>query len=168
MNRQEILDRLDDSREELLVILEGLPDEALITPGAMDNWSIGDILAHLIVWESELVTALMRLKQRKKPTRLLAAYEDVDGYNEQRYQENKNRDLDRIFDDLMGVRLHLEEWLLEFSDQELNRPPRYEGAGKRALWELIQENSFGHEAEHMSDIKRFTAKWLSSNDMEAT
>lgn len=167
MNRQEILDRLDHSREELLIILERLPDQALITPGVMDIWSIGDILGHLVVWESELVTALMRLKQRKKPTRLLAAYEDVDGYNEQRYQENKNRDLDRIFDDLMGVRLRLEEWLLQFSDQELNHPPRYKGAGKRALWELIEENSFGHEAQHLSDIEEFAAKWLSGSDMEA-
>jgi hypothetical protein len=167
LNRQELLERLDKSREKLLVALEPLPDEALVTPGAMGSWSILDILAHLTAWESELVTALMRIKQGKKPTRLLSAYEDVDSYNEQRFLESKNRELDRIFDDLIGVRLQLEDWLMEFSDRELERPLRTKWAGKQALWEVIQENSFGHEAEHSTNIEEFAGRWLSKGDETA-
>ncbi len=167
LNHQEILERLDKSRENLLVVLGPLPDEALVTPGAMGSWSIRDILAHLTTWESELVTALMRIKQGKKPARLLTAYEDVEKYNEQRFLENRNRELDRIFDDLMGVRLHLEDWVMEFSDRELQRPLGKKWAGKQALWEIIQDNSYGHEAEHLANIEDFSQSWLSSSDETA-
>ena len=65
----------------------------------MGGWSMADILAHLTAWESELVTALMRIDQGKKPSKLLEAYSDIDGYNARRYAENKERELDRIFAD---------------------------------------------------------------------
>ena len=164
MKRRELLEQLDISREKLLVALELLPDRAFAVTGVMDSWSITDILAHLITWESELVTALRRIKQGKKPSRLKAAYEDVDSYNEQRYLENRNRDLDRIFEDLIGVRLQLEDWLMEFSDRELERPLRYKWAGNQTLWEIVRDNSFEHEIEHLAHIEEFARGWLSQNE----
>lgn len=161
MKRDEIYDRLDQSRERMLVILEQLPDEALQTPGVMDGWTIADILDHLTAWESELVTALMRINQGKKPTRLLTAYADVDGYNAKRHEETQGRDLDRIFEDYMGVRVQLEEWLTEFSDRQLNDPNRYPWTEKKALWEIVAENTFGHEEEHLPEIEAFASRWQS-------
>ena len=125
MNKEEIFDQLDLSRERLLVALEPLPDEAFQQPGVMDNWTLADILAHLTAWESELVTALQRINQGKKPARIMAALADVNGYNELRLEENKDRNLGRIFDDLQALRLQLEEWLDDFTDQDLNEPNRY-------------------------------------------
>ncbi len=163
MNQDEILEELDRTREELLVTIEPLPDEVLCQPGAMDGWTVADILAHLVAWESEMVTALLRIDQGKTPARLVAAFEDVDGYNARRYQENKGRDLDRIFEDLIGVRVQLEEWLMEFNDQELNDPQRYSWSKGLPLWHIIAENSFRHEAEHIPEIKAFVARWSANS-----
>ncbi|MGD8804977.1 MAG: ClbS/DfsB family four-helix bundle protein [Chloroflexota bacterium] len=159
MNRDEIFEELDRVREELLVAIEPLPDEALLEPGVMDDWTIADILAHLVAWESEMVTALLRIDQGKTPTRLVDAFADVDDYNARRYQENKGRDLDRIFEDLIGVRVQLEEWLSEFGDKELNDPERYAWSKGLPLWHIIAENSFRHEEEHLPDIKAFAQRW---------
>ncbi len=159
MIREEILDQLDSSREKLLVLLEPLPDEALISPGVIAAWTIADILAHLTAWESELVTALMRIDQGKKPKRLLDAYDDVDGYNAQRFSENKGRDLDRIFADWHDVRLQLEDWLEAFNDKQLNDPQRFRWANGKALVDIIKENSWEHEAEHLPEIARFADAW---------
>ncbi len=159
MNRDEILEELDRVREELLVTIEPLPDEALLQPGVMDDWTMADILAHLVAWESEMVTALLRIDQGKTPTRLVDAFADVDDYNARRYRENKGRDLDRIFEDLIGVRVQLEDWLAEFSDKELNDPQRYNWSKGLPLWHIIAENSFRHEAEHMPDIRAFARRW---------
>ena len=160
MNRDEILDELDRVREELLVTIEPLPDEALLESGVMGEWTMADILAHLVVWESEMVTALLHIDQGKTPARLLEAFDDVDGYNALRYQENKGRDLDRIFEDLIGVRVQLEEWLSEFGDKELNDPKRYPWSKGLPLWHIIAENSFRHEEEHLPDIRAFVERWL--------
>jgi hypothetical protein len=159
MVREEILDQLDASREKLLVILEPLPDEALVEPGVMDSWSIADILAHLTAWESELVTALLRVDQGKKPGRLLKAYEDVDGYNANRFAENQGRDLDRIFADWHDVRLQLEGWLEALSDRQLSDPRRYRWTENKTLAEIVRENSCDHEEEHLPEIAAFAAAW---------
>jgi hypothetical protein len=164
MNASEILDKLDENRERLLMAIEPLPDEALLEPGVMDDWSIADTLAHLAAWESEMVTGLMRIKQGKTPAKMIEAFANVDGYNAERYAENKGRDLERIFDDLQGVRVQLEQWLEEFNDRELNNPDRYKWSQGLTLAHIIQENSFGHDAEHLSQIEAFTARWLAEHD----
>ncbi len=162
MNKEEILDQLDNSREQMLVLLEPLSDEALLQPGVMGEWSVADILVHLTAWESELVTALLQINKGKKPGRWLAANADVEGYNAGRYAENKGRDLDRIFADWHNVRLKLEEWLDLFSEDDLSNPKRYRWAGNRSLGQIIMESSFEHEAEHLPEITSFSAEWQAS------
>ncbi|MGH2536171.1 MAG: DinB family protein [Candidatus Promineifilaceae bacterium] len=165
MTPEQILDQLDASRERLLVAIEPLPDEALQAAGVMDDWSIADILSHLIAWESELVTALLRIDQGRPPATMLAAIGDVDGYNARRFAESKGRPLARIFDDLQGVRVQLESWLDRFSERELRRPlrlPWTEGI-TLSLDDMIRENSYGHELEHLPDIEAFAGRWLAEH-----
>lgn len=159
MNIDELFEQLESSREHLLELLEILPVEMLSVPGAMGEWSVANVLAHLVVWESELVTCLMKLDQGKQPKRMLAAIADVDGFNKQRFEENRNRDLDRIFDDLQSVRVQLEEWLPRFSDRDLNDGTRYEWNDDIALWQIIEANTFGHEGEHMPELEAFVRRW---------
>lgn len=163
MNRSEILEQLDENRERLLVAIEPLPDEALLEPGAMGDWSVADILAHITAWESELVTGLLRINQGKKPTKMIAAFEDVDGYNARRFEENKGRDIERIFDDLQGVRVQLEQWLEEFSEKDLSDPNRYKWSKGITLAHIVEENSYGHDAEHLPQIEQFAQKWLAEH-----
>jgi len=163
MKGSEIQEKLDENRERLLVAIEPLPDEALLAPGAMGDWSVADILAHLTAWESELVTGLMRIKQGKKPAKMIAAFEDIDGYNARRYEENKGRDIDRIFDDLQGVRVQLEQWLEDFSDRDLTDPNRYSWSEGHSLAHIIEENSYGHDEEHTPDIEDFAKRWLAEH-----
>jgi uncharacterized damage-inducible protein DinB len=163
MKISEIQEQLDINRERLLVAIEPLPDEALQEPRAMGDWSIADILAHLTAWESELVTGLMRIKQGKKPTKMIEAFEDVDGYNARRYEENKGRDIDRIFDDLQGVRVQLEQWLEEFKDRDMSDPQRYGWSQGITLAHIVKENSYGHEAEHLPHIEGFAGRWLAEH-----
>jgi hypothetical protein len=160
MTTEEILDALDNSRERLLTILEPLPDEALEYPGTIGPWSVKDLLAHLAAWESELITGLMRLQQGKKPVALLAAMAQHDDYNAERYEENKERSLDRVFADFQESRVKLEGWIEEFSDRALNNPTQFKALNGQPLWQLIKVNSFGHEAEHIPAVGAFAGRWL--------
>ena len=159
MDIDEIFEQLDSSRVRLLELLSVLPEEMLTQPGVMGDWTIADILAHLVVWESELITCLMKLDQGKKPKRMLAAIADLDGYNARRFEENKERDLERIFDDLQSVRVQLEEWLPKFSNEDLNDVGRYKWSDEIALWQIVEANTFGHEGEHLPELEAFVLQW---------
>ena len=60
---EQLLNKLDGSREQLLVAIEPLPDLVLIKKGVVGQWSIADILVNLTVWEAELVTAFMKIER---------------------------------------------------------------------------------------------------------
>lgn len=159
MDGSQLQEYLENSRAELLLAIESLPDEALLEPGAAGDWSVRDVLGHLTHWEAELVTALLRLKRGQKPDHLLAAMAGRDAYNAGRAAEVQQRDLDQVFEDFQNVRIQLEEWLVEFSDRDLTNPTRYPALDGRPLWRVIAENSFEHEAEHTADLAAFAARW---------
>ena len=164
MNSELLEEEMDVVRERLLVALDTLPDEALLQPGSSGQWSVAETLAHLVVWEAELVTALARISANKKPTRLLEALADVNAYNAKRMQEGSGRDLDRIFDDLIGVRRQLEIRLAQFSEKELTNPRQYSFLKGKPLWQLIKANSYGHELKHLPAIETFNAAWLAAEE----
>jgi uncharacterized damage-inducible protein DinB len=162
----QLQEQLDEVRVQLLEALAPLPDEALLAGGATGDWSLADVLAHFVNWEAEMVTALNKIDQGKRPARLLEALADRDAYNEARVAETHGRDLDRVFDDLQGVRAQLEEWLDLFTTQQLEEPGYYSWAGGRPLWRFIADTSFEHERKHLPAIERFAATWLVENDDE--
>ena len=72
MNKTELLEALEDSRQEMLEMIEDLADEILLLPGVNGNWSIKDILAHLTYWEGQVVTLLFQvLRGVSKPSTAL-------------------------------------------------------------------------------------------------
>lgn len=105
--------------------IEPLDDEALLSKEVAGSWAIADVLTNITSWESELVTGLMKLDQKKQPEKLLAALADPDVYDQAHYDALQDRDLDQIFEDLQQVRIQLEDWLSEFSEQDLANPKRY-------------------------------------------
>jgi hypothetical protein len=159
-----LLDALDSSRERLLVALDSLPDEALLAPNTVGSWSVADLLVQQTAWESELVTGLMHISQGKKPVRLLTALENAEEYGRLRYEENKGRDLDRIFDDLPQVRVQVEEWLEEFSEKQLGKKGHFPWLKNRSLAELIAQLTYEHELHTLPQVEALAQKWQAPAD----
>ncbi|HRQ36463.1 MAG TPA: ClbS/DfsB family four-helix bundle protein [Chloroflexota bacterium] len=161
---EQLLGELDSAREQLLMVIEMLPDDALTQPEVVGDWSIADVLVNLTVWESELVTALMQIEQGKRPTRLLAALAAADTYTQARYEENKGRELDRVFDDLIKVRLELEEWIEMFADRDLADARRYKWLHGRTLAQLISQITIENERRYLPTITAFAQAWQTKEE----
>jgi hypothetical protein len=159
MNHDKLQDELDNTREQLLILLDALPDEALVAPGTLGAWSVRDLLVHLAIWEAELVTGLMKIQQNKKPDHLLKAIGNRHNYNQTTIGENQGRELDRVFDDLQGSRYHLEQWIEEFSHHDLTHNKKYNWLRGKPLWQFIAENSYLHEAEHLPALEQLVADY---------
>jgi hypothetical protein len=161
-----ILDKLDDSREQLLMAIEALPDEALTEEAAIGRFTIADILALQAVWEAELVTGFNQIDLGKQPDRLLKALADPKTYNKQRYLENKGRSLDSIFNDYQQVRVQVEQWLEAFSEKALNDSKRYKYFRGKSLVQIIGEVTWEREANYVSPLATFAQSWLERHDAE--
>ena len=101
----------------------------------------------------------MRTRQNKRPERLLEALKEPDNYDERRFAENQDRDLDQVFIDLQQVRVQVEEWILEFSERELNNPRRYQWLKGKALKDMIAGATFEREKKIVPHLQLFAQQW---------
>lgn len=157
---EQLLDELDNSRESLLMAIEPLPDEALLKKQAVAEWSVADVLINLTAWEAELVTALMQIDKNKRPDRLLATLNNPQAYDNLRFEEIQNRDLDQVFLDLQQVRIQVEEWLLEFSERDLKNPKRFKWSKGKPLSEIIAAATFKREKAFIPQLTIYAQDWL--------
>jgi hypothetical protein len=152
MKKEDLLKELEEEREHFLDAIEGLSDEDLEKPGVMDDWSIKDLLAHLTMWEAELIKLLWQAKQGQKPSSIHFSHIAVDELNARWKSEMQDRSLERVMADFQSVRNQTIRRVEAFSDKDLNDEKRYNWLGGRPLWEWIAGNSFEHEAEHLEQI----------------
>jgi hypothetical protein len=158
MNQDEILDALEDGRENLLEAIDGLSDEALLEPGVVGEWSVKDLLYHVSMWEAELVKLLWEAAQGLPPSFFSFAGQTFDEINAAWAVEGQARTIEQVWDDFHSVRKQTIRRLSAFTDKDLSDPERYPWSKGQPLWGWIKENSFGHEGEHAAQIKEWRQK----------
>ena len=152
MGQKELVEDYQNARQKLMEVLDGLADDAFLRPGAVGIWSVKDTLAHLTAWESELVTALVRIENGNKGVPRIAQVDDIDEFNEELYRQNTRRGMQVIWDDFMGIKKHLIEAIQALSDKTLDDNRIFPWMEGEALSYLIYENAIWHEEEHADDI----------------
>lgn len=161
MDKTELLEELDDERQELMEMLEDLPDELLLTPGVVGEWSIKDILAHLTYWEGQAVTLLFQVQRgMEQPTTAHFSQESVDILNQRWFEAGKDRPLEQIWADWQGVRKQSIRRVGELSEDELNDPNLYPWLKGQPLYQWVLNDTTEHEAEHTDQIR----EWLDKRD----
>ena len=165
MNKDHLLEQMELSRIQILEAIESLPDEALVEAEAVGSRSIADFLALQSVWESELITGLLKLDQGKKPSRLLQAMQNSSTYARARVLENRGRSLDDIFKDWQNARIKLEEWIDSFSNKALTDPKKYKHLKGQPLGQIVAKLTFEQESAYAPHVVQFAEMWLAQNEV---
>jgi hypothetical protein len=154
MDKKAILQQIKQSRETLLTALDGLPQDAYLRPGVSGMWSVKDVIAHLTIWYSELITALA---QTDRPNRVpnIINIEDIDDFNDEQYRANVRRPLDVILEDFEGVYKYLIKAVEDIDEKVLTNPRQFKWMEGEPLSYLIAENGFWHETEHAEAIRQW-------------
>lgn len=153
MDKEELSSALEDSREELLAALEGLSDEQYCAGGAVGEWSIKDVLAHLVMWEAETIKLLFQARQGLTPTTVHLKDVPDDEQNKIWYEQNKERPLERVLADFDAVRGQTILRLDDFSARDLNDPARYPWLRGKTLSQLVVDYVLEHEQQHARMIR---------------
>ena len=151
VRKQELLDELSSARREMLDALAGLTPEDMMITGVVGLWSVKDILAHLAAWESEVVTGLNQVQNKRIPS--ILRIEDIDEWNDEQYHVNLRRPLDVIRTDFEGVHKMLERMIQDFDERSLLDNRKYAWMEGEPLWYLVEENVTLHEREHAASIR---------------
>ena len=158
MNKMELFDALETSREGFLELIDDLRDDAFEEPGVNGAWSLKDVLAHLTRWEAELVKLLWQVSQGQVPTSAHFSGIGIDKLNDKWYSEMQARRLEMVLEDYHSVRNQTMRRLENFTDQDLNDLKRYRWLGGRPLWAWVASDSYEHENEHSIQIMAWKEK----------
>ncbi|MBN2305326.1 MAG: ClbS/DfsB family four-helix bundle protein [Anaerolineae bacterium] len=153
MPKAEVIADVRAARAALVGALDGLPEEQMLRVGAVGVWSIKDMLAHLVAWEAELVTALSQLEQHKQRPPRIVEIEDIDAWNEQQYHAHAARPLAAVLEDFHGVHKQLIRALNELDNRALDDNRLWPWMEGEPLSYLVAENAIWHEEEHAEDVK---------------
>lgn len=156
MSKQILLKEIRDARAHLLAAIKGLSEDEMRQPGVAGYWSVKDILAHLVAWEAELVTALSRkLSRRSKDAPRIVLIDDIDEWNAEQYHLNAPRPLSVILEDFHGVHKYLLRAVEDLDERVLETPMYFEWMEGEPLAYLIRDIAVWHEEEHAEDIHRW-------------
>lgn len=166
MTKQELLQSINLSWEQLTAALERLSAEQLTALKDEQGWAVKDHVAHLTAWERSVISLL----QGKDRYHGLAVAErtflshDYDKINDQIYQRSKNLSWVAIIKQFRSAHEELLGRIQILTDEQLQKPSRqYRPANSkdeddRPLIDVIRANTTGHFAEHQDWIEALAQK----------
>ena len=150
----ELIESIEREYTNLQAALGGLSEEQLHRPGVVGDWTVKDVLAHIAVWQSRLITSMFKIEKDFKPE-TVEAQADVDRLNAQWYREQKDRDFEQIWDDLDSSYHQLLKRLDNWSDDALFDPKRCKWMKGQPFAEYVLGDSAEHYAEHAAQIREW-------------
>jgi hypothetical protein len=102
VSKKELLKRIEEEHSALFKTIEGVEKKRLLEPGACEQWSVKDILAHLAEWQTMLLGWYDEGLKGNNPQTPAAdlKWNQIPALNERIYQKWKNAPLEKVFQEL--------------------------------------------------------------------
>jgi len=106
--------QVDFEYQKLLSVFSDLATEELCQPGAVGEWSVKDVLAHLTAWEKRLLQRISGLPED-------GVGMGTPQYNAQVYEANKDRFLEDVITEFHLTHLQVLHKLESMPEAEIDR-----------------------------------------------
>lgn len=146
--RAEFFQREQEVWQELAATWKGLPDEALLRPGACGPaWSVKDVMNHIAAWIEAALRVIPELRRGRRAT----AGHGTDTFNAIHHAQDRDRSLaatrrrlSKSRRALLALCQHLpERRLLDLND--------------RIGW-WVKYGTYGHYSEHIYELTQFRSQ----------
>ena len=148
--KERIKDELADARNELLAVLEGLPELAWDTPvySEGETWTVADILRHLTAAERDMTLLVERIRQGSGG---VPADFDLDRWNARTIEKAETMSPADLQAEMLENRSHLVEVIDSIRPEEWDIQGRH-GSLRIMTVEEILHLIADHERRHTADI----------------
>ena len=155
--KQELLHIIQDERHKLETALAKMSADQMTTAVIDHDWTVKDILAHIVAWEQLMIGWLTEIQRGDIPSPPIpATNQAVDAINLEVYQRNKERPLAAVWAEFATSYQQALAAIAPFDDRQLFDPDFYPWRQKRPLLFLVGGNTGWHYYEHHETI----ARWL--------
>jgi hypothetical protein len=124
MKKDQLLKRLQQAWTALMESYAGLSEAQLLEPGVMGEWSVKDILAHVITWEEEALSYLPLILSGGRPPRY-RQFGGIDAFNAQRAEQKRDLALSEVLRQLEGTHQRLLDYLRGVPEEHFTRETRF-------------------------------------------
>ena len=125
MNRQQLLNKIHKPWTALQESYAGLGEAQLAQAGVTGDWSVIDILAHVMAWENEALTHLPHILEGKRPPKYSDRYGGIDAFNALKVQESRALSPVEVLARVEATHRHLLDYLLTAPEAQLATETRF-------------------------------------------
>ena len=152
--KAQLLEFIQQEHTRLKAQLARLNQQQMVQPGAQDDWSIKDMLAHITTWEQLMVEWLPKVLVDHNISILPpgSTWDDVDAFNAETYEKNQDRPLPEVLDEFEQSYQQALGATKKLAEDDLFNIilPWVE---ERPLWLIVGANTYWHYREHREPLE---------------
>jgi len=130
---------------------EGLDEAQFLEPNVEEGWSLKDIIAHVVSWESWMC-ANLETAVSGNPAPVPQNDNDVDGMNAEFTIENNTKSVAQVLAEFAGNEARVEAAITAVPEEALLDKDYYPWRNGRPLSWMVVGNTFGHYQDHIEPI----------------
>ncbi len=150
MNKQELIDKVEQEHAEWQSLLSEVGEVRMTEPGVTGDWSVKDIIAHIAAWEQRV---LDRMESETTATPLEMSGWEMDKMNDAYYERNKNRSLEDVRNTAASTHAHFMQLVRSLSEEDLFQGGRFAWTKGDPFYNWVEGNTYEHYAEHAASIR---------------
>lgn len=163
MSKDKLLERIRVEHRRLESNLAKLSQEEILQPGVIGQWSVKDILAHLVDWEQrcmDWIEVSFRGETPETPAPGMT-WRDLDILNQQIFEKHRNRALGEVLDEFHSSYQAMLKRVESISEEDLTDPHRFGWRAGKPLWKLVAANTYNHYRWAKTEIR----KWIKARNV---
>jgi hypothetical protein len=144
--KKELIESIRTTRELLEKKFSKLTPSQMVWPGSMDNWSVKDILAHLVDWEQRFIgwyKAGVRGEVPETPAPGMT-WRELPKLNQEGYEKHKDESLEHVLEQYERSYQRILELVEGMEEKEIFEAGYYEWTGDSSLLPWIAANTSSH------------------------
>ena len=152
--RRRALRQLKASRRETLALLKRLPEDAILRPRTQDQWSVKDVLGHLLACDEETVRRFSLIaRARADRIHWFESMADADRFNARTVARLRRVSLRAILGRMQRARADLIRRFQRLPAASLRDPSH-----AYPVTEWLPAPGWSHERDHAGEIKSWWAR----------
>jgi len=160
-SKDDLLTAIEKERGALETLLETLSPEQMTEPGVVGEWSVKDVLAHLVEWE-QMCLGWYEAGLRSEVPPLPAPgfkWNQTPQLNQQIYEKHRSQPLDDVLEQFHASHREILKVIQGLSNEELFAPGHYAWTKTNTLGTYMVSNTSGHYLWARKEIRKgFRAK----------